>query len=100
MGTGIYRYTFQPSVPPAEIEAALVLAIFAAEVLHGEAQVQLDAGHCFDRHRLICVVDAATAVGRDIARLFVGFLQRELDPDSFKVERVLQTVHPISASVN
>jgi len=29
-----------------------------------------------------------TPVGRDFNRLFLGFLQREFGPDSFRVERV------------
>jgi hypothetical protein len=32
--------------------------------------------------------DAGTPVGRDFNRLFLGFLQREFGPESFRVERV------------
>ena len=35
-----------------------------------------------------CVVDAATDVGRAIARIFTGFLTREFGEKAFKVERI------------
>jgi hypothetical protein len=100
MSSGIYRYTFQKEAAPESIEAAIVLAIFGVEVLHGAALARMDAGHFFDRHRMVCVIDANTEVGLDMARLFTGFLQRELEPESFKVERVLHASPPLSASLN
>jgi hypothetical protein len=84
----LYRYVFVPEVPAEEVEASLLLAVLAAESLHGEAQVRLDAAHFLDPDRRSCVVDAATAVGRDLNRLFVGFLRREFGADAFQVERV------------
>jgi hypothetical protein len=41
------------------------------------------------------VVDAATDVGRAIARIFTGFLSREFGEEAFKVERV-GDAHPAS----
>jgi hypothetical protein len=84
----IYRFTFGAAVPAEEIEATLVLALFGVESLHGEAQVRLDAAHVFDAAGRACVIDAGTAVGRDLNRLFVGFLRREFGADVFRVERV------------
>lgn len=86
MKTSIYRYTFAPDVPIEEVEASMVLALFAAESLHGESQVQLDAEHCIEGKT--CVIDAGTPVGQDINRLFIGFLRREFDPTQFTVARV------------
>ena len=62
----LYRYTFKAHVPIEEIEASLVLAIFATESLHGEAQVRLDAGHYLDPDRRACVVEAGAAAGKDL----------------------------------
>jgi hypothetical protein len=84
----IYRYTFQPDVPFEDIEASLLLAVFATESLHGEAQVRLDAAHFLERGSRACVIDAGTPVGRDFNRLFVSFLRREFGEESFHVERV------------
>ncbi len=84
----LYRYSFPPHVPLEEIEATLLLALWGAESLHGETQVRLDAAHFLDPDRRACVIDAATPVGRDVNRLFVGFVQREFGNNAFRVERV------------
>jgi hypothetical protein len=89
MNAKVFRYQFHADVPIAEVEASLVLAIFAAESLHGEPQVRLDAGHALDPERRICVIDGSTDVGRDLNRIFLGYLQREFGPDSFSVERIV-----------
>jgi hypothetical protein len=84
----VYRYTFQRDVSLRAAEDSLALAIFAAESVHGETQVRLDAGHYFDETGHVCVVDATTPVGETIARIFTGFLRREFGEESFAVERV------------
>ena len=58
--------------------------------LHGESQVRLDAAHAVDADQRSCVIDASTQVGRDINRLFTGFVLREFGPDSFRVHLVAQ----------
>ena len=88
MSTEIYRYSIAPSVSFEEIESSLVLAIMATESLHGQAQVRLDAAHAADAVKRSCVIDASTPVGRDLNRLFVGFIRREFGEDAFQVERV------------
>lgn len=88
MSREVYRYSVAAHVPLEVIEATLVLALMAVESLYGEAQVRLDAAHFFDDHRRACVIDAGTPVGRDLNRLFVGFVHREFGVDAFRVERV------------
>jgi len=88
MPTDVYRYEFDAAVPAAEVETTLVLSILAVEALHGESQTRLDAGHAFDLTRRTVVIDAATPVGRDLNRVFIGLVTREFGPDSFRVERV------------
>ena len=97
MTTDLYRYQFAEQVPAEEIEATILLSLFAVESLHGESQTRLDAAHHFDADRRTCVIDAATAVGKDFNRLFVGFLRREFGEDAFRVERLRQ--QPATASV-
>lgn len=84
----IYRYVFPSALHLEEVEGALLLAVLATESLHGEAQVRLDASHFLDTAARTCVVDASTPVGRDLNRLFAGFLRREFGADAFTVERV------------
>jgi hypothetical protein len=83
----IYRFEFFEDVSLTDIEETLLLAIVATESLHGESQARLDVGHYFDPTVRACVIDAGTAAGRDLNRLFVGFLRREYGDDSFRVQR-------------
>src|SRR5262249_8861281 len=101
LGTGVlnvthelYRYTFPNSVPLGGIEATLLLALWSVEALHGEAQVQLDAGHLLNRSKRKCVIDADTQVGRDVNKLFVAFLAREFGAGNFKIERIRKQTQP------
>jgi hypothetical protein len=88
MATDVYRYRFGKNVSADEIEATLLLAIVAAEGVHGQAQVRLYMSHAFDGAAGTCVIDAGTPVGRDVNKLFVSFLAREFGADAFTVERV------------
>jgi hypothetical protein len=90
----LYRYTFATDVPIEEVESSLLLAILAAEGLHGEADVRLDAAHHLDAEARACVIDAGTPVGRDLNKLFVNFLRREFGPDAFHVERAKASPKP------
>src|SRR5262245_3161562 len=84
----LYRYAFAPGAPLEEVEATLALALLAVQALHGEAQARLDAAHYLDAGGRACVIDAGTAVGRDLNRLFTGLMRREFGEDAFAVERV------------
>jgi hypothetical protein len=86
----VYRYVFAANVPLEEVEASLLLAIFATESLHGESEVRLEAGHYFEAEQRTCVVDGGTQVSRDLNRVFIGFLRREFGEDSFRVERAAE----------
>jgi hypothetical protein len=92
MARALYRYVFPPELAIAEVESTLVLALLAVESLHGAAQMQLDAGHYLDTDNRVCVVDASGPVGRDLNRVFVGFLMGEFGEGSFTVESVPQEV--------
>ncbi len=88
MTRDVYSYTFTAEVPIEEVESSLLLAVLATESLHGEAQTRLDAAHYLDTEKGACVIDAASLVGRDLNRLFIGFLSREFGPDAFSVEHL------------
>ena len=92
----VYRYEFKGEVPAVEVETTLVLSIFGVESLHGESQTRLDAQHAFDAKKRVVVIDGSTAVGRDLNRLFIGFMTREFGPGSFRVERVQRPAAPKS----
>ena len=43
MNRELYRYNFNSKVPFRDVEESLLLAVLAAESLHGRALVRLDA---------------------------------------------------------
>jgi hypothetical protein len=88
MSVDLYRYSFPSTVPFLEVEDTLLLAIWGSESLHGEASVRLEPCHRIDRVRRHCVIDAGTTVGRDLNRLFVGYITREFGTRAFNVERM------------
>lgn len=83
-----YRYTFEHEVALLDVECSLILAEIAVESLHGEAQTRMDARHRLVEERRFCEVAADTTVGRDLNRIFCGFLRREFPPTAFHVERL------------
>ena len=93
MNREVQRYTFEDAVPSDEIESTLLLAVLAAEGLHGQSRVRLDAGYSFDAEKRACVIDAASDVGRDICRMFTGFAIREFGEGAFSVSRADNVPH-------
>ena len=87
MNQCIHRYRLGDEVPLDDAEGSLLLAVLAVESLYGRSAVRLDAAFCLDRRRRVCVVDAATEVGRAVSLIFVGFLTTEFGEESFRVER-------------
>ncbi len=97
----IYRYRFTCDLSMEDIEATLLLAIFSIEALYGEAQVHLEIRHFLDISRRACVIDASSAAGDALNRLFTGLLLREIGASGFSVEAALsspdQSVNAIAA---
>lgn len=96
------RYQFLESVSFEEVEGALVVAVLAVESLYGPAAVRLGAAYATDPVNHTVIVEAATEIGRDLNRVFTGFLSRDLGPETFRVERValvsshlLPSDHPV-----
>lgn len=84
----LFKYSFSHDLDMAEVEGAFVLAILATESIHGESDTRLLAEHAMDLTKRTCVVDGSTPIGRDLNRLFVGFLRREFGDDEFSVHRL------------
>lgn len=87
----VFRYGFEDLVPMDQVESTLMGAILAVESLHGETETRLESSHFLDQDHRICVIDAGTRVGKDLNRLFVGFLRREVGEEAFRVERIVKT---------
>ena len=88
MNSCVFRYVFDDRVPLEEIESSLLLAVLAAESLHGETDVHLNATHILDLQKRSCVIDASSDAGRSMNKIFAGFLRREFGREHFTVRRV------------
>jgi hypothetical protein len=83
-----YRYIFEKTVSLHEAVESLYLSIFAAEGVHGRAQVRLDAGYAFDKERRALAVEAGTAVGKTVSQIFTALLSRQFGEGAFTVEHL------------
>lgn len=97
----IYRFEFGKDAPAQGVEETLLLAVIAAECLHGSARVRLEASYCMDQNTGVCVIDPGSDAGQDIVRIFTGLAIREFGEDSFKVRRIERKpkLHAAEASV-
>lgn len=93
MSDQVYHFEFKPGLDLREIRRSLDLAALAAEILHGADAVRLDGKHRFDGRARRCLIDGRGTPGRDIARLFTGFMTREFGPRSFRVLRLDGNFH-------
>lgn len=82
----VYHYRFEPALPLQEVQDSLALAAMAAEGLHGRARVRLEARFVLSPTDRSCRIEAATAVGRDLARIFTGLLSQQFGEEGFSVE--------------
>jgi hypothetical protein len=78
---------FDRAVSMDEVEGTLELARLAAESLHGTEQVELDVAWFVDRRSRAVTVDTATAAGRTLALIFLGYARREFGNSALRVFR-------------
>ena len=91
--TELQRYTFKDFVDMEEAEDTLLLAIIAAEALHGRAAVMMEARYMFSEVKRACVIERRGKISEDIIKLFTGFLIKEFGEESFSV--ILELKNPI-----
>jgi len=87
MTESAYNYQFDESVEMQGVTETLLLAVAAAEALHGRAKVNLDADFELSESARTCRVDAKNEIGRDIARIFVEYLSLEIGEENFTVSQ-------------
>ena len=83
----VYQYQFDKTVEMQGVTETLLLAVAAAEALHGRAKVNLDADFELSESARTCRIDAKNEIGRDIARIFVEYLSLEIGEEKFKVNQ-------------
>lgn len=80
-----YVFTFKDSVPMAGVEETLLMAVVAAEGIHGRARVRLDAKYATDVVSRTCTVSAENEVGQGVAKIFTELLVLEIGEGAFEV---------------
>ncbi|MCP4662412.1 MAG: hypothetical protein GY856_44000 [bacterium] len=94
MNDSHYRYQFPEGADMADVENTLLMAVIAAEGIHGRARVRIDADFDVDHDQRTCRVSSCCVAGESIARVFTEFLLLERGDDGFEVD-----VHrPVSRS--
>jgi len=90
----VYGFTFDARVSLDRVEELILLAVYAAEGVHGAVRVRLEAGYLLDRKTRTCAVEAGTSVGETVAQVLTSHLTREFGEDSFRVECVEREASP------
>lgn len=83
-----YIYRFTEDAPIEEVGDVLCLAALAVESLHGRSSLRLEGNFLLKKEKRQCTVNAATQVGRDLARIFTGYLAEQIGEKAFKVRLV------------
>ena len=102
-----YKYHFDETVHAQDLEGTFMLALLAIESLHGRSRVRMESRFTLDKISRTCIIDAATDVGSDLARIFTGFAMKEYGERSVKIERPVPSscacasrVHSVKAHVS
>ncbi len=88
MNEETYQYKFGGDVPMDQVEETLLLATLAVECLLGRSGIRLDAAFDLDPAARRGTISATTEAGKQIAKIFTGFLAHEFGEETFEVERV------------
>ena len=89
MNQETYKYRFDPeTVPAQDMEDTFMLALMAVESLHSRPRVRMEVGFVIDKTNRICIINAITPVGQDLARIFTGFATREYGERAVHIERI------------
>ena len=81
----IQKFSFKPDVDLEQAEGTLLLSIIAAEALHGQAAVRLEARYLFSNEKRACVIERRGQVSDNVIKIFTGFLIHEFGEDAFGV---------------
>jgi hypothetical protein len=85
MSKTVYRFQFEPEVPIEEAETSLIMAIIAAEALHGQPAVRLSMRYLFGEEKRVCVIDGDNDVARQVVMIFTQFLIHQFGEDAFQI---------------
>ena len=82
-----YRFSFNDDISMSAVEEALLMAVIAAEGVHGRARVWLDARFATIPGERTCLISSYSEVGQSLAQSFSEYLILDFGETAFKVER-------------
>jgi hypothetical protein len=85
------RFVFDRHVSIKDMSGTLRLAQLAAESLHGQDRVELEASCSLDRDERCVVIQTVTEVGRTLAAVFLGYARREFGAEAVTVVPALRS---------
>jgi hypothetical protein len=89
-----YHFTFTSAVPMDAVEDALVVAAIAARAVAEEKAPARRTTHVLDDRRRTCVVDARTAEGAALLRIFFAYVVVMFGVCAFRVVTAEDLVPP------
>ena len=84
-----YKYRFDQAVQARDLEDTFMLALLVVECLHSRSCVRMESKFKIDNHNRMCIIDAASTVGHDLARIFAGFLTCEYGERAIRLESIV-----------
>ncbi|MCE9636100.1 MAG: hypothetical protein K8T90_10380 [Planctomycetes bacterium] len=89
-----YHFTFASAVPMDAVEDALLLAAIAADAVAGDADGARRTTHVLDDRSRTCVIDARTAAGTALVRVFFAYIAVAFGLRAFRVVTGEDLVRP------
>jgi hypothetical protein len=89
-----YHFTFAAAVPMDAVEDALLLAAIAADAVADERDSARRTTHILDDKSGTCVIDARTAAGAVLVRVFFAYVSVMLGLRAFRVVTGEDLVRP------
>jgi hypothetical protein len=80
-----YHFTFKSAVPMRAVEDALLLAAIAARAVAGDESRGRRTTHVVDDRGRTCVIDARTAAGAALLRIFFAYVTQMFGVCAFRV---------------
>ncbi len=95
-----YKYRFDQTVQAQDLEDTFMLALLAVESLHSRSRVRMEGQFKIDKNNCTFIIDAATTVGRDLARIFTGFVTCEYGDHAVHIKRIGRDSKPQPAAAS
>lgn len=87
MSQDVYRFCFGDKVSAEDAHSTFMLALVAAESLHGMTAVRMDCRFRCDVRERRYDIYAGSGIGSELARIFAGFVIHSHGPGAVHIRR-------------